>query len=285
MPDYFPQINGNLIMTQLPFTSGRSYETVVQDLETGPRFTFPRRGAALEGFPENPLWHCDMNYTNITDDEVASLKVFFDSMRGKWGRFRVLDPGGNLLKFSEDFTQSYWSKTGASMGATSVSDPFNGALAMAVQDSSGDAKISAEIGPSDGGMSGFVMCASIWVNARDSNKSLFVGLTDGTTTHGRIVKTPFNRWTRIDYSTTIWTDDPVRAVFGGQTTWAASRINYLFGAQVSPMKGPGGYVKSPWGVSGYGYHENCRFDVDEFTRRQDGPNQNSLQLPIVEVNA
>lgn len=281
MPNYFPQVNSNLILTQLPYQSKLSYETVVNDLETGIRYSFPRRAANLDGYPTVPLGKFGINFSSITDTEVSDLKTFFDARRGRWESFRFLDPGGNLLQYSEDFTKSYWDKSsGVTTGAT-VADPFGGNLATSLAGTGGDSKILGVIGPTDGGMSGFRMCVSVWVNARDPNASIFLGFTDGTTTRGSTIQIPYQTWRRISYSDTIWTSSQIKAVMGGSSTWSGGKQIYTYGFQVSPMKGEGAYVRTP---GNYGYHENVRFDVDSFSVNHLGPNQNQVNLPLVEVN-
>ncbi len=284
MPDpvYFPQINSNLILTQLPYTAGLAFESVAQDMETGMRYTFPRRGIGLDGYPASPLGRFGITFSCITDAEVDALQVFFRSMRGKWGTFRLLDPGGNLVRFSEDFSQTYWDKsTGPVTVGANVQDPFGGNLATQLSAGGGDTILKGQITPDDGGMMGVRVCISMWVNVRDAGTNLFVGFMDegGTKRGTTFTNLPFERWIRIFHSETLWDQGKFRAIMGGNTTWASTRQIYTFGFQVSPTKGEGAYVRTP---ENYGYHENCRFDTDAFERRCVGPNENSVSLPIVE---
>lgn len=265
---YFPQINGNLILTQLPYQSSQEYDSVAQDLDTGMRWTFPRRAAGLDGYPTVPLLKFNLNFPTITDAEVTTLAAFHDSMRGQWGEFRFLDPGGNLLQYSEDLSQSYWDKSSGSVVPTSgAADPFGHTLGTGLSGGGGSA-IKGLVGASDGGMSGFVVCASVWIKG---GASVTLGFDFGTSTTWQTSSTSFRR---IFHSSVVTTN----SAFHMTLSWDGSAIT-VFGLQVSPMKGEGAYVKSP---DNYGYHQRCRFGTDSFVRQINGPNENSVQLPVVE---
>src|SRR5665213_3229277 len=100
---FFPQINSNYILTQLPYESGSAFETIVGDVESGPRFTFPRRASGLDGYPQKPLFSGILNFPTITDAEAATLKTFFDAQYGRYGTFAFTDVNGNLFQYSESF--------------------------------------------------------------------------------------------------------------------------------------------------------------------------------------
>ena len=282
MPTY-PQISSNLIITQLPYGVDLSFDTVSQDMDTGMRWSFPRRNGGLTGYPTGPLRRFGVNYTNITDSESDVLEAFFNSMRGKWGEFRFLDPSGNLLQYSEDFSQSYWNKSNGpvTVGSTGVSDPFGGSLATALIGGGTNAFAMAVAGPSDGGINGYRLCASAWVKTPDSGIQLVIGFRDSTgVVRGTTWNLPQNAWKRIYHSEIMWDANEFRMVLGGSSTWASGRTLNFFGVQVTSTKGEGAYAKSP---DNWGYHQRCRFDTDSFERRVLGPNQNSVQLPIQEI--
>lgn len=272
MPTYYPQINGNLIITQLPYTSELAYSTVVQDLETGMRWTYPLRGVSLPGYPNFPLGRFTLNYPGITDAEAATLEAFFNSMRGKWLTFRFLDPSGNLLQFSEDFTKSYWSKTASHTAGQA--DPFNNTNATLL----GSGNVEGVVGPSDGGMQGIVMCASIWAKASAGGVSATIGFLDNSTStfYSNTFLVPTGNWLRVSKTLVLPTNNQFLfklTISGGSCT--------VFGAQVAPTKGESAYVRTP---GNYGYHENVRFDTDYFDVNVSGPNQNAIVLPAVEIN-
>lgn len=316
MPTYFPQINSNLIITQVPYASGFNFDTVSSDVETGMRWAYPRRmntdldeGPPHSGFyAPVALGRFALNYPNVTDDEAVTLKNFFDSMMGRYGSFSFLDPSGNLLGYSEEFgpDSPFWTLTNITLErspyptpSNGVRDPFSSSLrASTFQAAGADCYAEAPIGgPNAVGLysltqlSGLVMCFSIYAQALQVNQTLFIGFKDSVTleTRGVTKPLPLGQWVRLDYSTVMWTDNVFNVIIGGNGTFSNSigdQEIQFFGAQVSPMKGPGAYIATPTlNGGGFGYHASVRFDTDEFARQIAGPNQNAIQLPCYEYNA
>ncbi len=278
MAIYYPQLP-NGIITQKPYTSGVSFSTILQEVESGRPYSFPQIGAGLTNFPTNPLGKFSLNYPLITDAEIATLLTFFrDTAEGRLNEFIFLDPGGNLVPFSEDFSNASWTRTSVSVGAAQI-DPFGGALAVILTATSSDSKMSAIVVPA-GGASGFILTASIWVRAASAGQSLQLGFTDSgfSVIGSQIFALPQNIWTRIVYSITLATSSSIRVQVGGSSTWNGTTIN-TFGAQCVASPGPGAYRKTP---GSDGLHAKCRFDVDEFEYKQSGINQNALVLPVSE---
>ena len=271
MATYFPQINSNLILTQLPYSSAASFQTMRSEQETGMVWAYPLVGAGLANYPSNPLNKFMVTFPTITTAEVNTLFTFFQSMLGRYGSFRFLDPGGNLLTYSQDFTNSAWSKTLSA--TTGAPDPFGHTLGCSLT----AGRMQAVAGPSDGGMSGMILCASIWLRGNPSATTATLGFVDQTTSisYTVTVQVPGGSWVRANYRLVLPTNN--QFVFYLNLAGPC----YAFGAQVSPMKGEGAYVETP---GNYGYHQYCRFDTDNFTVAALGPNQNGLELPIAEFN-
>ena len=282
MSTYFPQLNSNFIITQAPYTSAIEYGTVVTDMESGMRWSFSRRGNTnLTGFPIGPLGKFAINYSNITDAEVASLLTFMRTTKGRYHAFRLLDPGGNLIQFSEDFTPSYWDKTNGVSIAGSTTDPFGGSLATRLQATTGNSLLMAIAGPSDGGISGYVVNVSLWMKAESGGQTMSIGFVDsGFAQINNVIVPVYTSWKRYSFTTTLWNGNYFRVLFGGFGTWNSTIVDF-FGVQVSPMKGEGTYIKTP---GNYGYHQFVRFDTDALIKQALGPNQNAVVLPCVEVN-
>lgn len=282
MPMY-PQINASCILTQLPYTAGFSFDNPKIDLETGMRWSFARRGNLTlpSDYSPGAQSKYQLNYPSITDAEVAALYSFFQSMRGRWGTFGFLDPGGNLLQYSEDMTQSYWAKNAVTVGG-SVADPFGGSRATSLTATSGNSYISAVIGPSGGGLQGYMLNASIWARATSSGQSITVGFlgSTGSSYYVSQYNLPQGSWVRIDCNVQYFDNFFARFILGGENLWSGSTIQ-VFGAQVTSMKGSGAYIRTAGAVGpGYAYRPNCRFETDVFQRTSLGPNQNQLALPI-----
>ena len=277
MSTYFPQINSDLIITQLPYSIEQSFETVQVPVETGMRWSFPRRGNVdLSGYSTGSLRKFSVNFTSITDAEVGVLRTFFRSMGGRLHAFRFLDPGGNLLADSSNLGDlDAWAAVNVVYYGKST-DPYGHNLASIVGGISSSGSISSLIGPSDGGLSGFVVNVSAWVYSTTIG-TMSIGVSGvSSSSHGL----PSGRWVRISHSCTINTNSPCNFILSS-SDWTSGRLLYVYCPQVSPMKGEGAGVQSP---GGYGYHPNCRFDVDSFEVNYLGPNQASVSLPIAEFN-
>jgi hypothetical protein len=281
---FFPQINSNGMMVQLPNSSGYSYESLQGNLESGMRFAFPRRAGNLSGFPNKPLSHFTLNYPNISDVERETLRAFFNSQRGRWGIFSLLDPGGNVLQYSEDFTQTYWNKVTATVSGSLISpDPFGKTLGSIITGIGSNSHLLGVIGPSAGGIIGFVVNVSVWLKPTTSF-TIFLGVANSTftTLTGQNHAISANVWQRIETTVVLPDNNQFRFCLGGNSTWT-SQVLGIFGAQAVPSKGSGGYLKTPFQTYGYGYYPTVRFDTDNFTVRQDQPGQNAVQLSVVEV--
>jgi hypothetical protein len=284
MSVFFPQINSNCILTQLPYTAGFEFDTVSSDMETGMRWAFSRRDNTdlPDDYAQLPLGRFQIQFPMITDAEAATLLTFFQSMCGRYGAFQLLDPGGNLVQSSEDFTALSWDLTNGPVGIPgSDTDPFGGSLATILSAAGDNSFVMTPIGPVAGGMTGFVMCASAWVKANSSGQKLMIGFIDSSNNvFGTIWTLPEGVWMRIYCSATFWSNNEMRFLLGGYDTWEGTTIS-VFGVQVAPTKGEGAYVRSP---DNYGYHPNCRFDTDMFQEQVLGPNQRSVVLPMFEFN-
>lgn len=283
---YFPQVFANATITQLPYETTQWFDTISQDMETGMRWTFSRTANNIPGYPTKPTARFGVNFSNITDDEISKIDAFFRQMRGRWGQFGFLDPGGNLVQYSEDFSNAYWDKSNGpiTIGSTSVTDPFGGALATALVGGGTNAYLTASIAPTVGeDMTGWVLCASAWVKSPDVGAELRIGFIDASFTTFRATNwsLPQNRWIRISHREPMWSSGEKRMVVGGFGAWAGGRTINMFGAQVVPMKGEGAYVRTP---DNYGFHSHCRFDTDSLAIKMLGPNFNALTLPIAEIN-
>ena len=138
--------------------------------------------------------------------------------------------------------------------------------------------MSAVAGPSNGGIGGFVLCASVYVNAQSAGQHMSIGFTGIAGTFARTFPIPHGAWARISFTSFVVADsNPVSVVLSS----IGGGIALLYGFQVASTKGESTYTRSP---DNWGYHPNCRFDTDVMQVKVQGPNQNSLMLPCFEFN-
>jgi hypothetical protein len=278
---FFPQIGSSMILTQLPYSGSQAFQTIVQDAAGGMRWSFPRRAnSQLSGYMQAPRGRFSINFSLISDAEVATLLTFFRSVRGRWGTFSLLDPAGNLLQYSEDVTQSYWDKSiGVGYAALGGVDPFGGGDAATIYLTPPNGAIVVLVGPAGGGVNGFRLCLSLWAKS-SSPVSLTIGFIDGGS-YTKDVQLSAS-WRRISFARTIASSGAIYATIGSNASWGGANYINVYGMQVCSTPGESAYAKTP---GGYGYLPLCRFDVDSFAVKSVGLNQNSLSLPIVEVNS
>jgi hypothetical protein len=282
MPTYFPPLNATGLISQLPYTSGRTFKTVVtKSPYNAPPTTFSWYGSGISGLPTTARGRFIISLPSLSDASFALLKTFFTTVaEGRLNEWSFIDPGGNLVPASENFADASWSLTSLSVGAA-VTDPWGGSRATALTSTASDSYMIASLLPG-GGASGFVLCASIWARALSSSQTLRVGFLDGGSSliASNTVPLPQNQWVRISCSTTLATSSSIRVIFGGGGSWNSTSIQ-LFGAQVSATAGPGGYRQTPGADA---LRPKCRFDTDDLKFTYMGPSQISVQLPVSEYN-
>lgn len=283
MPTYFPQLAG--VLAQYPYTSSASYATIRDDMDMGRRYAFSQIGAGLSRFPTEPLYRWPNNYSQLTDAQAVTLETFFDSMAGRFGEFAYLDPGGNLVQYSEDLSHSSWGKFNLSLTASGITDPYGGTRATQVTSSGANGILSTIVLETlVNGTLGMSFCGSVWLRAASSGQSIwiafeYVGLG---TFHASTIALPAGVWKRVNTPISVVPSNSptgIKLYIGGNNLWGSGKVIDVFGPQVVPMPGPGEYAKTP---GNYGYHAKCRFDTDELAFRYLGPNQVSVSAPIVE---
>jgi hypothetical protein len=271
-PTYFPQLLSGGVSTAMPYESMLEYRTITDELENGKRYAYKWR--------DNPLGKFKVNLSLLTDTEAANVRSFLLSVEGRLQSFIFLDPGGNLVGYSDLLSDSSWTKTSVTVGSA-VADPFGGSLATSCLATSGDSKMVASVLPA-GNASGFVLCASAWVRATGSGQTLRIGFQDSTATLlGSTTWTlPQNQWIRIFHSITLGTNNPVSIIIGGGSTWNSSTIQF-FSLQCVPLPGPGPRLLTPGADA---LRPKCRLGSDDSTINYLGVNQQSTTILIEEFS-
>lgn len=277
MAVYFPQFMASKAMVQSGYKSKRRFQTVISAMEAGPVHTYAQFNGGLTNFPTAALsgheWSC-----SITDAELATLIAFFEAQSGQLEEFIFLDPAGNLIPYSEDFSVANWGKVSVTVGAAAT-DPKGGTRATTLTATSSDSSIRSTVLP-DGDANDIVLCGSVWAYSA-SGQYLRLGFAN--TSHGllssEVLALPAGAWRLLHHTTTLATSAAIEFQIGGGSTWNSSSID-MFGAQVVPMPNAGAYVKSP---AFYGYRPKCRFDMPSLKWIKRGPNENEVSIKILEV--
>lgn len=269
--NYFPQLTGG-VTTTLPYQIQYDYRTTKDSVEVGKQYAWKWR--------TNPLGTFNVSLDALTTGELATVQNFFYSREGMKGSFIFLDPGGNLVNYSDLYSNASWSKSNITVGAN-VTDPFGGNLAMACTSTSSNGIIFTSVLPA-GNASGFTLCASVWVQATIVGQNLLIGFVDAgfSVLNSQVFALPNGVWTRIQVNITLATNSAISMIIGGGGTWWNTQIN-LFGAQCVPMPGPGPRLLTPGSDS---LRAKCRFAVDDFPLQYQQFGRTSVTLPIVEFS-
>ena len=265
----FPQIASGAI-TSLPVSRSGRYVTRLNRLADLNEYRYADQA--------NILMRWEVALEAIPDADVTTLAAFFAARNGKYSRFTFLDPLENLLKWSEDYSQSLWQKTGTFSLSAGQADPLGGTGATLVTDTSGVTNNlwqTIAFGPESQWF-----CSSVWLRAASpttvetlqcsdqgaqvSDQSLAVGTT----------------WKRF------FTPAKFASSGSSVTQWLlrfnAGQALYVFGAQLAYLPGPGGYSKT---TNSTGVHSVCRFDMDEFPHRATDFGANSVgPLTVIEIS-
>lgn len=265
----FPQINSAIArITGLPYTETDRWWTLLSETPGGQRYSFAMQDAPLKEF--------QVAFPQISAAEITTLRTFWDSVHGPLNTFGFLNPAGNLLATSDDYS-SGWTLTNVTITSSTQTDPFGGALATLFS-ISGSVSISSPF-LTGVDVTGYVMCGSVWVTASSSGTlTLRLKTASGSpqdATFNLTAGAPFKRfynngWVVPDSST------PTFSVL-----WSGTGNITLFSSQVSPTIAAGPRIQSP---GNYGYFPRCRFATQDFPVHYERPvPTTSLSLPIVSL--
>ncbi|HXJ40614.1 MAG TPA: hypothetical protein VNH18_15145 [Bryobacteraceae bacterium] len=264
---YFPQVSGAL--TSLPYAAQFRYDNYSVDIpESGKHYSYANFAT--------PLGKFGVNWPSISDAEAATLEAFFKDRKGRFKEFVFLDPGGNLVPYSEDFSDASWTNANVALGAAAA-DPFGGSLAKVITATSAAPSLVAPVLP-DGAGTGILLCASAYVRSTSGAQQIKIGFSDSIAgDQGFRLWDIDSNWRRIFFQFTVATANVIRVYLSG---WSNAGVLNLFGVQVAPLPGPGSYAKSPGRNA---LHRKCHFGIDklEITKKQ--WNENVLALPIEET--
>lgn len=273
MAIYFPQIAG--VTTSLPYARALTFNTRVTDNQAaGKRFASSRAA--------NPIRQFGVFVDAIEAAGRDELEAFFDAMKGRLGEFQFLDPSGNLIQRSEDFSHASWTKTNVTVGAAQT-DPNGGSKAYRLTGSASDSLIRTVFLPDGDALTvtngdALWFTASVWLKAVSTPQSLLIGFRDASSVVFSATVALSTSWQRFKLSWQAGTDDALSVQFGGSSTWGNTVAIDFYGPQVAPLLDRGGYHPTP---AGYGLHPKVRFDTDVFPDQGIEPGVSRLELPLV----
>ena len=114
-------------MSQFPIVKQRRWRTVVNAAADGSSIKLADPTGAIIG------WR--LQYTNLSDTEMAALQQFFTAMEGSLNSFTFMDPAANLLAWSEDLTNAAWQAAPFLTPSGGGADPLGGSNAWQLANS------------------------------------------------------------------------------------------------------------------------------------------------------
>lgn len=258
---YYPQLTTGAI-SQFPIRRGTNMRTVVNQLASGYTIRMADTGA------QKLQWQ--LRYSGLTDGERSAIEGLFAAAQGQLNTFTFLDPTDNLLRWSEDWTQTVWTADPLLQLTGGVEDPFGGNSAMQITNT---AQAAQQVVQSTGGPSSFVYCYSMYVRS-----SVPATIQLVVTATGESALTPIMTnasWTRVTASGILSVQNDGIS-FGVQLP-AGVQVD-AFGAQVEAQPAAGLYKKT---IDLAGIYSSTRFSSDLLAATATAPNQNSCQIGLI----
>lgn len=250
----FPQLLSGA-MAQLPLTRETRFRTRRNQMRNG--------NTVHLADPDFEQRSWDLVLRDLTDTEWQAIEDLYHATRGKIGSFAFLDPGANLLRWSENPAQAPWSPTGVAI--ESEPDPFGGLRAAQLPS-------GLSVSQSLNAPAGYRYAASAWLRSTAGGAFLRVS-DDGAAVREQAV-TANGQWTRY----------AVRY----DATSAAETVVLTFGAGSGPLSIYGAQLEAQTATSPYkrttergGVFPNTRFDQDTLVERATAPGKRETRIRLI----
>ncbi|HTM11410.1 MAG TPA: hypothetical protein VL127_00770 [Bryobacteraceae bacterium] len=237
--------------------------TVVNVLADGSRVVYADSDGAVAGW--------SLRATGLTLAEWNAIESLFQQTSGMSGTFTFLDPVGNLLLQSENFSAGAWT-VGALVQLTGgIADPFGTTRAtLLVNTGQAAAGLTQMLNvPGD-----FQYCLSVWVRSSSGSAvTLAVANTSKSFAAGM-------QWRRVYFSSNPGQAGATTVTFGAQV--AAGASVEVFGMQAEAQPGPSDYKMT--GTAG-GVYPKARFGSDQITVTAQGTDVYDAMIQIVSTES
>jgi hypothetical protein len=245
----FPQLSSGAV-AQLPLRRETRYRTLVNRLPDGAEIRF----SDLDYFER----HWQLPLEHVSDAEFQAIRDLFAAAERRLKSFVFLEPGENLLAWSERFTETVWVASGVSV-AEGIADPFGGADASRL---TGAGSLTQTLAIPVW----FRYAASIWARTSQPGAGLQLGAASVSIDSS-------DQWKRYTLSTwfsgsTAETLD-FRIVSGGALD--------VYGAQLDAQPAASYYKKT---LQQGGVHPGARFASDTLEDQATGPGEHAGLITI-----
>lgn len=254
----FPELSSGAA-AQFPWRRTIGFRTVRNRFAAGEEIDY---GDALF---EVRRW--ELPLTDLEDAEWQAIRDLFEETGGRRLPFTFVEPGANLLVWSEDLGQEVWVKSsGVTMNAGQP-DPTGG-LAAANLSAGGSWTVSQTIAAP----ASRAFAASAWLKCNASGSTL--GLSDGAGQTKQMQIAGDNAWRLYELP---WRQASAaeRVIF--EISGLAGAAVGAYGLQVEPQLGRSSYKRTR---EQSGIFANAFFDQDSLEQSITAPNQNSGTVRI-----
>lgn len=270
MPElFFPQLTSGA-SAQYPLGRNRFIRTIQNVMADGSFYVGRDPGAG------RLQWK--FSYVDLSFADATALQVHFDACLGPVYGFTFIDPTGNMLVWSADFTQLPWQQapiTGLISLQSGIADPFGGTGAFTATNAS---NVSQEITQTLTVPANYQYCFSVYAQSMQSQPTLALARS------GAVLEetTTYNigpSWTRL--------------VSSGQLNDAATQLTVaisltpgqqvsLYGPQLEAQPAPSRY-RATNGIGGV--YSDAHWAIDVLPIVAQAPNLYSISFTIESVLA
>jgi hypothetical protein len=262
---YFPQLSTGAA-AQYPLARQGSIRTIVNTLDDGGVVPMADFGA------KQTSW--TLTYKDISDTDFQAIQQLFASVVGRLQYFTLLDPAGNLLAWSEDFTQSVWAADPLLQISSGTSDPAGGNSASTITNT---AQAAQRVAQAVAGPSWYQYCFSVYLRSDvQSNIQLIQFSTNGQASQAYSTT---SEWSRVTWPCGLAAQDD--GVSFGIELPAGVSVQ-AFGLQVEAQSDAGAYKKT---TDLSGVYATARFDDDSLDAVSGAPGLTSCQVNIVSMTS
>lgn len=251
----FPQLASGAI-SQLPLRRETGYRTLVHRALDGSEI----RVLDLDFFER--YWELPLEF--LGDAEWQAIHDLFAATEGRLRSFLFLEPGENLLAWSEGFGEPLWTKSGVAV-TEGIADPFGGTAASRLT-GAGTVRQSLNI------PAWFRYAASIW--ARTSQAGASLELSAGAGQQQVVAFAGNGEWRRYALSAD-WATASETVAFTVATAGGAPVD--IYGAQLEAQPAASDYKKT---LAQGGVHPGARFSSDTLGDRATGPGEHSSVIQV-----
>ena len=216
------------------------------------------------GDPDFEQRSWDLTFRELTDPEWQALEDLFEASRGRLGTFTFLEPGANVLAWSEKLGQTPWVVSGSVLDGQP--DPFGGSRGGRLAAAASAAQAIAT-------PASYQYAASAWLRTAGAGAKL--RLSDGAAQQVEHDVEATGQWKRyvLRYSGSSATDVMKFEMIAGP-----SGALDVYGPQLEAQTGASAYKVS---TAQGGAFAHTRFDQDALVDEAGGPNRHDTRVRLI----